>query len=162
MIKKTKKTRVKQVKVVQNEKIEAIIGGLVETLKKKGIDIESIVPNCGNPNCPVHGNLNQASKFIPSTKEQVDKAQKTVYDVMVNGASGFIYIGKSIDTKLPNEPKNSVGGMVGTLKVNRISSVHILLSLINQLGLTEEEAVNAITDPAYGVENGDLKDFPNL
>lgn len=97
------------------------------------------------------------ANFRPYSQSEFDELITRIKDIAVNGAEGFFLVGNIIEDK--NPPVNSVGLVKGSLKVNKVSPAHIILTLLKQLNLTREDAIELISNNSFGTSSADPSNF---
>lgn len=109
--------------------------------------------DCGDPYCTVHNR----KQFSPFTKERFDQVVDKMRSVAIDGEDGFVIVGKKI--KPLNSSPHTVGAVLGTLKVNNVHPAHVLLTVIEEMGLTRDQAIKLISDSRYDTLTESRVDF---
>lgn len=116
----------------------------------KKVEVEALdSDNSGDPLDALKrlmGGVIPSKKFIPLDDDKFEIIADDLEDICKNGKDGYAIIGK---VKAKHEGSTNVQGL---LQVNRMSRSQVLLSVIKNLGLDRNDAIEIIQDNEYQVD----------
>ncbi len=126
------------------EDIRKVIDGIAKQFENIGVEVE---------NMEDIDNLS-TDHFVPTSKERVEEVKQEAEEICRNGKRGFMIQGLVVTD--PKAPKDCVASVKGICKVNNVPTEYILLSIIQHLGISRQEAISILSDNKY-----EVRDNPN-